>query len=189
MKPSQPLHHLTGRTLRALLLLVTLGLGAAFADEYSDVSQLMRSGKSAEALKKIELHLATRPRDPQMRFFKGLIQRDAGQTGDAIATFTALTEEFPELPEPHNNLAVLFAAQNQFEKARSALEMAIKTNPSYAVAYENLGDVHARLATQAYDKALQLDGASASVPPKLALVRKLFGPGAKQPAGNTLPSK
>lgn len=189
MNPTHPLHLLTARTLRALVLLATLGPGFAFADEYSDVSQLMRSGKSAEAMKKIELHLATRPRDPQMRFFKGLIQRDAGRTGDAIATFTALTEEFPELPEPHNNLAVLFAAQNQFEKARSALEMAIKTNPSYAVAYENLGDVHARLAAQAYDKALQLDATNASLPPKLALVRELFGSGAKQPAGGTLPSK
>ena len=189
MNPAHPSHHPVIRILRALTLFATLALSIAVADEYSEVSQLMRSGKPAEALKKIDLHLATKPRDPQMRFFKGLIQRDAGQTGEAIATFTGLTEEYPELPEPYNNLAVLFAAQNQLEKARAALEMAIKTNPSYAVAYENLGDVQARLASQSYDKALQLDPASASVPPKLALVRELFRPAPKPAASANIPSK
>ena len=161
----------------AYLLLIVLALGArpASADEYTDVSQLMRSGKTTEALAKIEQQLVTRPRDPQMRFFKGLIQRDTGKQTEAIATFTALTEEYPELPEPYNNLAVLYAAQNQFDRARAALEMALKNNPRYAVAYENLGDVYARLAAEAYDKALQIDAASSvSVLPKLKVVRELF---------------
>jgi tetratricopeptide (TPR) repeat protein len=163
------------RLVRLLLIALTLSVLSVSADEYTDVSQLMRSGKTAEALAKIEQHLVTRPRDPQMRFFKGLIQRDTGKPNEAIATFTALTEEYPELPEPYNNLAVLYAAQNQFERARAALEMALKNNPRYAVAYENLGDVYARLAAEAYDKALQIDAtASASVLPKLKVVRELF---------------
>ena len=158
-----------------LLVAVALGAVSAVADEYSDVSQLMRSGKTTEALAKIEQQLITRPRDPQMRFFKGLIQRDTGKQTEAIATFTELTQEYPELPEPYNNLAVLYAAQNQFERARAALEVALKNNPRYAVAYENLGDVYARLAAEAYDKALQIDAASsASVLPKLKIVRELF---------------
>jgi tetratricopeptide (TPR) repeat protein len=152
----------------------------AHADEYTDVSQLVRSGKLAEALTKADQYLAIKPRDPQMRFLKGVIQRDSGKTTDAIATFTRLTEDFPELPEPYNNLAVLYAGQSQFDKARTALEMAIRTNPSYATAHENLGDVYAKLASQAYNKALQLDASNAGVPPKLALIRELFSPtGAK----------
>ena len=115
-----------------------------------------------------------------MRFLKGVIQRDSGKTNDAITTFSRLTEDYPELPEPYNNLAVLYAGQSQFDKARTALEMAIRTNPSYATAHENLGDVYAKLASQAYNKALQLDAANAGVPPKLALIRELFSPtGAK----------
>lgn len=158
-----------------LLVAVALAAVSAVADEYSDVSQLMRSGKTTEAIAKIEQQLITRPRDPQMRFFKGLIQRDTGKQTEAIATFTELTQEYPELPEPYNNLAVLYASQNQFERARAALEMALKNNPRYAVAYENLGDVYARLAAEAYDKALQIDAASsASVLPKLKIVRELF---------------
>lgn len=167
--------NLPSRFVRLLLIVVVLGAVSAAADEYTDVSQLMRSGKTTEALAKIDQQLVTRPRDPQMRFFKGLIQRDTGKQAEAIATFTALTEEYPELPEPYNNLAVLYAAQNQFERARAALEMALKNNPRYAVAYENLGDVYARLAAEAYDKALQIDAtSSASVLPKLKIVRELF---------------
>ena len=155
--------------------MLALGAWPAAADEYTDVSQLMRSGKTTEALAKIDLQLVNRPRDPQLRFFKGLIQRDTGKQIEAIATFTALTQEYPELPEPYNNLAVLYAAQNQFERARSALEMALKNNPRYAVAYENLGDVYARLAAEAYDNAIQIDAASSNrVLPKLKIVRELF---------------
>ena len=75
---------------------------------------------------------------------------------------------------PYTNLAVLDAAQSQFDKARAALEMAIRTNPSYATAHENLGDVYAKLASQAYSKALQLDTNNTGVPPKLSLIRNVF---------------
>ena len=171
------------KTLRRLALAGALLPGLlftpAFADDYSDVSQLLRSGKFNDALSKADQYLQGKPRDPQMRFIKGVIQSEAGKPFDAISTFTKLTEDFPELPEPYNNLAVLYASQNQLEKARTALEMAIRTNPSYTTAHENLGDVYAKLASQAYAKALQLDANNSAVQPKLALIRELFAPGAK----------
>lgn len=151
-------------------------VSSAYADEYADVMQLMRQGKHSDALSKADQYLSGKPKDAQMRFLKGVIQRDAGKTSDAIATFTKLTEDYPELPEPYNNLAVLYAGQSQFDKARAALEMAIRTNPSYATAHENLGDVYAKLASQAYNKALQLDSSNTAVAPKLALIRELFNP-------------
>lgn len=160
--------------LRLLCLAATLSVGAVQADDYADVNALMRGGRYPEAMAKVDQSLAGKPRDPQMRFFKGVIQTETGKTGDAIATFTQITQDYPELPEPYNNLAVLYAGQSQFDKARAALEMAIRTNPSYATAHENLGDVYARLASQAYGKALQLDSSNAAVQPKLALIRNLF---------------
>ena len=147
---------------------------AASADEYSDVAQLTRDGKFTEALNKADAYLAGKPRDPQMRFLKGVTQKDAGKTSEAITTFTKLTEDFPDLPEPYNNLAVLYANQNQFEKAKSVLEQALKTNPGYAIAYENLGDVYAKLSSQAYNKALQIEGTNPAITPKLAMARQLF---------------
>ncbi len=162
--------------LRWLALAAALALygPAVQADDYDDVNALVRAGQLSQALVKADLYLAGKPRDPQMRFLKGVIQSESGKPSDAIATFTKITQDYPELPEPYNNLAVLYAAQNQFDKARASLEMAIRTNPSYATAHENLGDVYARLASQAYSKALQLDGGNSAVPPKLALIRTLF---------------
>lgn len=154
-------------------------LAMAQADEYADVNRLVRSGQLNEALAKADQYLATKPRDPQMRFLKGVIQTEGGKPTEAIATFSKLTEDFPELPEPYNNLAVLYAGQSQFDKARAALEMAIRTNPSYATAHENLGDVYAKLASQAYSKALQLDAGNAAVAPKLSLIRNLFAADSK----------
>lgn len=176
----------------ALAMLSAMAFSPAFADEYGDVNQLLRSGKFLEALAKADQYLVAKPRDPQMRFVKGVIQSESGKPFDAIATFTKLTEEYPELPEPYNNLAVLYAGQNQLEKARTALEMAIRTNPSYTTAHENLGDVYAKLASQAYSKALQLDASNTGVQPKLALIRELFAPATKgqkpsTPASSTPP--
>ena len=166
-------------TLRVLALTAACAVTLVHADDYEDVSQLLRTGKLNEAMIKAEAYLTAKPRDPQMRFLKGVIQRNAGKQAEAITTFTKLTEDYPELPEPYNNLAVLYAGQSQFDKARVALEMAIRTNPSYSTAHENLGDVYSRLASQAYNKALQLDGANPAVPPKLALIREVFKPNLK----------
>jgi tetratricopeptide (TPR) repeat protein len=170
-------------SLRAIALAGLLVSGLACADEYAEVTQLVRAGKFAEALGRADQFLSTQPKDPQMRFIRGVIQRDSGKVTEAIVTFTRLTEDYPELPEPYNNLAVLYASQSQFDKARNALEMAIRTNPSYATAHENLGDIYAKLASQAYNKALQLDTGNQAVPPKLALIREIFGmPKATTPA-------
>jgi Flp pilus assembly protein TadD len=172
---SRPLHLL----VLAIALCVPM---AVLADEYGDVTQLVRSGKPAEALARAERHIAAKPRDPQMRFLKGVILSETGRTAEAMATFTELTQEYPELPEPHNNLAVLYAGRGEFDKAREALETAIRSNPGYATAHENLGDVYAQLASQAYARAQQLDARNTTVPPKLALIRQLLSPGAQDGA-------
>ena len=164
------------------LLLLASVLGSARADEYADVNQLLRSGKLAQAMTKAEQYLATKPKDAQMRFLKGVIETDAGKSTEAMATFAALSAEYPELPEPYNNQAVLLAAQGEFGKARAALEMAVRLNPNYATAHENLADVYAKLADQSYTKSLQLEPANKALNAKLALLRQIFparSPGAK----------
>jgi len=160
---------------------VLLCSATARADEYAPVNDLLRRGQLAEAMTRADQYLATNPRDPQMRFLKGLIQQDAGNTAAAITTYTRLIEDYPELPEPYNNVAVLYAGQGQYDKARAALEMATRTSRSYAVAHENLGDVYARLASQSYALALQFDNRNTTVAPKMALIRQLFGPPTRVP--------
>lgn len=179
-----PLFPLARLALLARLVALTamLGAGLAHADDYADITSLLKSGKPADALTKVDQRLVAAPKDPQLRFLRGVAQTDSGKPTDAIATFTQLTQDYPELPEPYNNLAVLYAGQNQLDKARTALEMAIRTNPSYATAHENLGDIYAKLAGQAYNKALQLDSNSgAAIKPKLELIRDLFAAAPSRP--------
>jgi tetratricopeptide (TPR) repeat protein len=147
----------------------------ALADEIQDAAKLLKAGQHKQALDLVNKVLASKPRDAQARFLKGLIFTEQGKSKEAIEIFTKLTQDYPELPEPYNNLAVIYASQGQYEKARAALEQSIRTHPSYATAYENLGDVYAKLASQAYDKALQLDSSNAAAKNKLSLVRDLVG--------------
>ena len=173
-------------------LLVALAAAPAFADDIADVSKLLRAGQHAQALGKADAYLSKNPRDAQMRFLKGVILTEMNKSSEAMTVFTKLTEDYPNLPEPYNNLAVLYAAAGQYEKARVALDAAIRTNPSYATAYENLGDIHAKLASQAYDKALQLDSGNSTAKSKLTLVRSLVGsaggPAAPATASTTAPA-
>lgn len=181
--PGPSLHRLA-TTMACCAALLVCGVSHAQTEDYAEVTRLLRAGQTAEAIAKADQYLSTRPRDPQMRFLKGVALTEQGKAQDAITLFTRLTEDFPELPEPYNNLAVLYAGQNQFDRARAALEMAIRTNPSYATAHENLGDIYARLASQAYSRALQLDGANQAIAPKLNLIREIFSvrPGAPRAA-------
>ncbi|MGV8805295.1 MAG: tetratricopeptide repeat protein [Polaromonas sp.] len=163
---------------RSLLLALALAAPAAQADDYADVNRLIGAGQFPQALARVDKYLASKPRDPQMRFLKSTVQSQTGHTSDAITTLTQITEDYPELPEPHNNLAVLYAGQGQLDKARASLEMAIRINPRYATAFENLGDVQARLASQSYSRAQQLTPGNAGLAPKLALIQQLLEPAA-----------
>lgn len=158
----------------------------------AEIQRLMKQGQMPQALEKTEQLISSKPRDAQGRFLKGLILTETGRQTEAIAVFTKLTEDFPELPEPYNNLAVLYAQQKQYDKARTALEMAIRTHPSYSIAHENLGDVYAKLASQAYDKALQLDSSNKATQSKLSMIKDLIStstkPGSKPTATQPEPA-
>lgn len=172
MSPGLQFHARTRHLVAAIAL--ALAAGGALADDYADVSRLLRAGQSAEALARANQYLAGKPRDPQMRFLKGVALGDAGRSAEALEVLTRLVEEYPELPEPHNNLAVLHAARGDLDKARTELEAALRLNPSYATAHENLGDIYLGLAARAWERAQQLEpGLARSVAPKLAAARSL----------------
>lgn len=161
--------------IRRLLLIALLGTAvAAHADDLSEVQRLYYAGQPAAALQRADEYLGAHPKDAQMRFIKAVMLADARRDGEAMALFQQISEDYPDLAEPYNNLAVLHAAAGDYAKAGATLERALRTNPGYATAHENLGDVHAALAAQSYARALKLDPANVTVPPKLAIVRELY---------------
>jgi tetratricopeptide (TPR) repeat protein len=172
------------RIAAAAVLLALSSASSAQNADLQDINRLLKSGQAQVALDRVNVYLTSKPKDAVGRFIRGLAQAELGKTNDAIMTFQSLTEDYPELPEPYNNLAVLYSSKGQFEKARVALELAIQTHPSYSTAHENLGDIYAKLASQAYDKALQLDKGNGTVATKLNLVRDLFS---TNPKANTAP--
>jgi len=142
-------------TLMACCTLLTLGSGAR-ADIYTEVNALVQSGQWQPAQALAESRLKTTPTDPQMRLLLSHIQTGQGQTQAAMDTLRALTLSFPELPEPHNNLAALLARANRHEEALLSLQAAVRARPDYALALENMGDLYLALAARAYGQALNL---------------------------------
>jgi tetratricopeptide (TPR) repeat protein len=161
--------------LLASCLFATVSVKGATAEEANEIRRLHQAGSSAQALVVADKLLLARPKDAQLRFLRGVVLAEMQRGAEAIGVFQTLTEDFPELAEPYNNLAALYAAHGDYEKARAALEQAVRSNPDYATAHENLGDVYAMLASRSYGRALTLEPANHAVTTKLGLVRELFG--------------
>lgn len=141
--------------------------------EAAEIADLMRAGKSAQALKRADAFLEARPRDLQVRFLRAIVLIDEGRSEEATPVLERLTEEFPELPEPYNNLAVLAASKGGLERAERLLQQSLSAQPNYITAQENLGDLYAAMSAAAFERAARLDPSSAALKTKLALARDL----------------
>lgn len=165
--------------VRLLALMLALGAGcpawAADPDgQVREIEQQFRGGDTVGAMQRLEQALATRPGDARLRFLQGVLLSETGRPAEAAVAFERMTEEFPDQPEPYNNLAVLRAAAGQIDGARSLLETALRLDPLYLTAHENLGDVLLRLAQRAYETAAAGPRAEALLKTKLRLVRELL---------------
>ena len=119
----------------------------------SDVEKLIKARKYQDAVTQINADLKKTPRNVQLRFVKARLQIEMRQFDQAKKTLIEITQQFPELPEPYNNLAAIAANQGQWIEARDYLELALKLRPSYAIASANLGEIYIRLGAQAYEDA------------------------------------
>ena len=138
----------------------------------AEIERQYRGGETGLAQQRLQQALQQRPGDAPLRFLQAVLLSETGQTAQARAALERMTEEFPDLPEPYNNLAVLHAADGQFDRARLLLETALRLDPAYRVAHENLGDVFVRLAQRAYEAASGPRSAP-TLQSKLRLAREL----------------
>ncbi|MDH0363751.1 tetratricopeptide repeat protein [Comamonas aquatica] len=173
LQPGRWIRPVTAASLMCVMA-AAAPLAQAATAPAAEVQQLVDQGKINDAAQRVQTLLKQSPQDVQLRFLQGVIAAEQQKYDQAIQVFTALTRDHPQLPEPYNNLAVLHAAKGEDRKAAQVLEQAIRTNPSYATAHENLGDLYARMAGDAYAKALQLDNNRKPAPPKLSLIKQIF---------------
>lgn len=159
--------------LAALAVTMTLVL-SAHATTLDEVRRLQREGYTSQALALVDRALGSAPSDPDLRFLRGVLLSEQGRYDEAESVFVALTREYPEMPEPHNNLGVLLSRRGEHQLARVELEEALRVNPNFAIAHENLGDIYVVLASAAYARAISLSPSSTTAPPKLALARALL---------------
>lgn len=149
--------------------LLCLAAAAAYADDAAEVRALLSQGEATAALQRVEAARAARPRDVALRFLQGVVLLDLQRDDAALTHFTAMTQDYPELPDPYNNIALLHARAGRLEMARQALESALRSDPGHRTARVNLGEVHLMLAAQAWELA------SATGPLDVTLLRRLEG--------------
>ncbi len=162
------------------LLLGTLAWAAAFAavaQEPADLDTIRRmatEGSRVQAMQELDSLIAAEPDNIQALFLKGLMLHDQGETMRSREVFTEIARMYPRLPEAYNNLAVIYAAEGELEKARGALLSAISNAPEYADGRANLGDLYVKMAADAYRKAVELDPADEASEAKLKALEGLF---------------
>ena len=133
------------------LLAALLFTAPARADEFAELRALLTRGDATTALPRLENAAAAAPRDVQMRFLLGVALMDLRRDDEALTHFTRMAQEYPELPDPQNNIALLHARAGRLEQARQALETALRNDPTHRAARTNLGQVHLLLAVQAWE--------------------------------------
>jgi tetratricopeptide (TPR) repeat protein len=173
IEPPPSLAQACRRRLPLTLLALLLATGVARADLVTDVQTLIARGNASAALAATDQALAARPRDAQARFLRGVALLELARNDDALALFTELSQEYPELPEPHNNIALLQVRAGRLELARQALETALRNDPDHRIARLNLGEVHLMLAVQAWEKAAAAGPLDARMARRLDSARSL----------------
>lgn len=125
----------------SLLLLTNMPCVMAQTQAHTEIQALLQNGQAESALQQATQALARNPRDPQLQFLKANAELALGQTEAADASLTFLTQNYPELAEPWNNLAQMRAAQGRLEDAQQLLEKALLSNPQYTQAHANLAQI------------------------------------------------
>ncbi|MDR5738058.1 tetratricopeptide repeat protein [Caballeronia sp. LZ016] len=163
-------------------------VSSAKADGTPEIDASIASKDWNAALAQLDARIATNPRDVQAKFKRATVLARLNRDDEAIAAFTELTQAYPELPEPYNNLAALYAKKGRYEDARAALETAVKANPGYALAYDNLGDLYLRLASESYKRAQSLGSASPLTRQRIAGIQNIITPPPKKRAASAASS-
>jgi tetratricopeptide (TPR) repeat protein len=151
-----------------ILCLLVTGTALAAAS-MQQMQQLISQERFVDAVSTGEQLLSQNPRHSQARFLTAYAYQMSAQTDRAISLYQGLIEDNPQLPEPRNNLAMIYLARGDYDRASQLLVEALNTRSSYAIAYENLSQVYKGLASEAYRRAVSESSEPAKYTHKIEL--------------------
>jgi len=146
------------------------------------IEKLIKERKYPDAIQAIDAALVKTPRNVQLRFIKARLQVELRDFESGRNTWIEITQQFPELPEPYNNLAALAANQGKWIEARDYLELALKLRPDYVTAQGNLADIYLRLSDRHYSSASKLQPNQREYGLRAKAIKEILNPPAKAPA-------
>lgn len=91
--------------------------------------------------------------DVQLLFLEARALAAMGNTSQSLEIYRNMTFNYPELPEPWNNMAVLQLQVGSLDEALNSLQSALAIRPNYAIANRNLGLIYTYLAKRSFEKA------------------------------------
>jgi hypothetical protein len=153
-----------------ILFVLILSCGTVFAaSSIADLKKLIDQENYSEAAETGEELLLKHPGHARIQFLTAYAYQYNQQNWKAAQHYKKVILQHPELPEPRNNLAMIYIDDGDYDKASRLLVDAINTRKSYAVAYQNLNRIYTSMASEAYKQALGESGE----PPKQKPVIKL----------------
>lgn len=156
----------------SLVALFAPFVATAASPQLDAIREQAENGQPKQALKRLNTYLSQQPADFDGLLLKGNLLIEVNAPAKAKEIYQSLIRDFPQQPEPFNNLAVLHASEGRYEDAAEVLQQALSTHPSYRAAYENLGKVYGRFASQAYTEALGVKPPEDTEPINLVLLAK-----------------
>ena len=135
-----------------LCLLATAAASAATS--IKQLQQLLEQQQYADAANTGEQLLAQNPQHARTQFLTAYAYQMSAQPEKAEILYQNLIKDNPDLPEPRNNLAMIYLAKGDYDRASQLLVEALNTNPSYATAYDNLSQIYKGIASEAYRRAV-----------------------------------
>ena len=140
---------------------------------YAQAQSMAENGNPRGALKQLETRLSTRPDDSRAAYLKGLVLMQLGRSEEAERWYKMMQANFPDLPQPGNALAVIYAGRGDLPAAEAALRALLEKHPDHTSARVNLARLYIQMAQAEYEKALKDTPDNAMIARKLEALKAM----------------
>ena len=140
---------------------------------YAQAQSMAENGNPGGALRQLETRLATNPQDSRAAYLKGLVLMQLGRGEEAERWYKMMQANFPNLPQPGNALAVIYAGRGDLPAAELALREVLAKHPEHNSARVNLARLYVQMAQAEYEKALKATPDNAMIARKIEALKAM----------------